>query len=70
MPINGNFVKIGDIELSGLESLDTLIVKAKELYLWKMEAKPLQMNESDIDLEKIFNEKNAPNPKDNEFFSV
>jgi len=73
MPANGNSVKIGDIELSGLESLDTLIVKAKELYLWKMEAKPMARSESDIDLEKIFEGSGSPEgppPKENEFFNV
>ncbi|HOP09366.1 MAG TPA: hypothetical protein PK718_02940 [Candidatus Methanofastidiosa archaeon] len=65
-------MKIGDIELSGLENLDTLIAKAKELYLWKMEAKPILKSENDIDLEKIFEgaRPETPESKENEFFNV
>jgi len=70
MPINGNYVKIGDIELSGPESVDSLISKAKTLYLWKMEAKSIPKTESDIDLEKIFDEKKTPVPENNEFYSI
>ena len=72
MPINGNFVKIGDIELSSLDSLDTLIAKAKELYLWKIEARPIVKSENDIELEKIFEERTKPDEdtKQSEFFNV
>jgi len=72
MPINGNFVKIGDIELSSLDSLDNLIAKAKELYLWKIEARPIVKSENDIELEKIFEERTKPDEdtKQSEFFNV
>ena len=60
-----NYVKIGDIELSSKESLDSLMEKAMRLYVWKMEAKQAKKSGEDIDLEMVFDEgeKQAPEEK-------
>ena len=71
-----NFVKIADVEVGGSEPLEQLIQRAKELYLWKFDARQVKKTEADVDLEKIFDEappqQATPEPSTDkkEFFSV
>ncbi len=74
--MSDNYVKIADVEIGGSEPLETLIERAKALYLWKFEARQVKKTEDDVNLEKIFDE--APEEPTNaskknnkkEFFSV
>lgn len=71
-----NIVRIADVEVGGSEPLDQLIERAKELYLWKFDARQIKKTEEDVDLEKIFDEappqqaRPSKNGKKKEFFSV
>jgi len=70
--MGSHYIRIEDIEIKSEEDLDILIEKAKELYLWKREARVIKKSDDDIDLEKIFENESAAKKGDNkeEFVSV